>query len=255
MKVEDLITQKTLNSYIEERRTTYNEKAARFLRQEFAPATRRLNDADIIKVVRLSYDNARRRGITSERDLLKYLIPTMYWGSWFECDPQYADILIRIGWKNSDGTQRFSRNMDPIIEEIDIWQAATVSDSLEPRRAISAALSAHKEPFINPNIPNAIALMKNAWPARTCLLSSSRQDLFAASCLEYGYKHGLRNADLLCHVILAQYFGWRFPEDPRYPWAISAFFTKTQDPAHQRLALEDGILNYWSGLLGVPECL
>lgn len=249
LKLEDFITEKTLEPFIEERRASYEDKAIGFLRKEFAPALRLLDDDQLRKVVKLAYGNARKRDIATEREHLKYLIPVMFWGSHFESDPQYRTELIRAGWICHDGQQQRHSYVAPVLEEVDNRVTAVMSDLEKPRDIIAGFSQIYKETRSKTTLPIVVKHMLSIWPARTKLMAEENQHAFIQAANSIAQRLNFKGNDSIMYICFAQHFGYRCTDDPLFPWIKEALSDDGRSQDERRLCLEEGVLKYWDGLL------
>lgn len=246
---ENFITDETLKPFVDERISEYEAKAIEFLRKEFAPSVSLLDEDELLKVIRLAYKNAFCRGIRTEIEHLKYLIPVMFWGSYFEMDPQYSYWLYKAGWLDENGYALKVKKVKPLLGQLDRWFKHTESDLKEPQRLTWAFARLYKESAKGINSDFTLSYMELTWPARFNYMNRPRQEYFAKQSREVASEFGFSGLDGVTYVCLSLYFGFRFAEDPRFPWAQS-IFDGDQDINDKRVMLGQRALDYWDGLIG-----
>ncbi len=72
--VQEFFTEKPKAALIADKIRTYENRAMKFFREQFSPLADQLDDDQLRSVVKLAYENAKKRGITTERGHWKYLI-------------------------------------------------------------------------------------------------------------------------------------------------------------------------------------
>lgn len=248
-RLESVLTDKASDCLTEERILNYKRNATAYLYKEFAPALRVLTDEEVQAVAHVAYVNARRRGIKSEREHFKYLVPVMFWGSHFETDPQYRGALQRAGWLDDHGNAVTGANFGSLFEEIDRWHEAVISDTETSRRLQHGFMRLYSDANLNASPVTVLESNKLLWPARCQQLSPSDHSTLVDASLDVAQLYGLKGADAVAYCCLAMYFGYRFVEDPRFPWAKAALSDTAQDDEERRLGLGSGVVKYWNGLL------
>lgn len=248
LRFEDFITPRSLAPLLQDRRDDYLDKAVTYLRANFAPSLRLLDDSQVRRVAKLSYDTAAVRGIKSERDHLKYLVPVMFWGSYFEHDPQYATCLRAAGWVDDAGAAVIGASFAALFEQIDTWAAQTDQDTQSPRRLVRGFARIQSLPMDVQNLAGIVGIMTDIWPARTGRMTPAQAKAFAKIAAARATDLGLTGADVATHICLSQYFGIGFGHDPRFVWHQSNPELYRRDPEAYRLALGEGVLRFWDGL-------
>ncbi|WP_223668957.1 hypothetical protein [Kangiella shandongensis] len=246
---ENFITDKTLKPFVDERISEYETKASEFLRKEFAPSVSLLDEGELLQVIRLAYKHASKRGIKTEVEHLKYLIPVMFWGSYFEMDPQYSYWLYKAGWLDKNGYAIKVKRVKPLLEQLDQWFKQTESDLKEPRRLTWAFAKLYRQSADHVDLDFILSYMELLWPARFECMNGVRQEYYAKQSREIAAELRFTGLDGVTYVCLSLYFGFRFADDPRYPWA-RAIFEGEQDISEKRVLLGQGALDYWDGLIG-----
>ena len=245
LPLEALLTPAARRVLAGERLARYEREAVAFLRARFAPAMALVDDAAARLVVRTAYGHARLRGVTTTRGHLSYLVPVMFWGSHFETDPLHAAALRRAGWTGADGAPRPGAAFAPLTAEVDAWTVAVASDTASPQRIARGVAELAAGPFDAAAFPQRLATL---WPARNRAVSPADGGAFVAAAADVAQRAGLSAPDVALYGALAPYFGYRFGEDPRFPWAQRALATSDADA--RRLALGQGVAAYWTAMTG-----
>lgn len=248
--LEDFVNEQTLKPFVEQRIEHYENKAISFLRDQFAPAVGLLSDEEVRKVVQLAYQNAKKRGIQSERDHLKYLIPVMFWGSYFETDPQYQPQLIRSGWLSENGEPITNPYVAPILAEIDTWYEETKIELENPRNIIFEFARIYRGESREISVQSVFSHMRAIWPVRSQKMNDVQIETFIQAAYAHSQRLNFVGEDGIMFVCLAQYFGHCCDQDPLYPWIGKALLNDGRSQNERRLALESEILKYWKELLG-----
>ena len=250
IRYEDFINDKTLTPFIAQRIHQYENKAIDFLRAEFKPATRGLSDDELHKVAQLAYFHAKKRGINGEQDHLKYLIPVMFWGSYFEIDPQYQAQLIRAGWLDEQGKPLQNTTMAPVLHEINRWADAVKTDNEHPQRIVQVFQRLYQTNPDKVTFEFVVRWLKQAWPTRFTFMSKQQAETFTHRAYEIAHGLNFVEVDGTAYTCLAQYFGYRFVQDPLYPWAAKALADDGRQAEERRLALGEAVLEHWKHMLG-----
>ncbi len=245
----DFINETTLQPYRQARIGRYEDKAMTFLRKQFTPATRALNDEQLRQVIRTAYKQARKRGVVTERELLKYLIPVMFWGSYFEEDPQYQAQRISAGWSDEDGKACHNPYVSPLLRATDAWFRDTRTDLEKPRDIVTGFAQIYQKPTQPVSLTLVTRHMLTIWPARTRVLPQTQLQPFIQATYRIARNNNLTGSDSIMYICLAQYFGYRCMDDPLYPWIGAALKDTSSPQEKRRLRLEQSILDYWDSLL------
>lgn len=247
--LEEFVNEQTLKPLAEHRIRRYEDRAIAFLHEQFAPETGLLSDDDLRKAVQLAYGNARRRGIRSERDHLKYLIPVMFWGSHFETDPQYHARLVRSGWLSGDGKRIDNAYLGGILHEVDeitSQSAADFSDPVNFERGFAEIYQAGEKRRIT---LDAVAFhLARIWPARYRLMPQANRDRFIKKAMGIAYSLNFGGMDAVTYTCLSLHFGYRFAGDPLFSWAARALADDGRSFEERRLSLGNAIIEYWNTL-------
>lgn len=220
-----------------------------FLRDNFAPATALLDDDQLDAVVKLALSHADQRGITNLRDRQRYLIPVMFWGSYFELDPQYRAALSYTWWFDDKGQRTDTTYMSGVIDEIDRMDAAIADDLADANRVVSALARLYHDHDGDP-ITRELALetMQKCWPARFALMSDQVRHDYLTAIEPSLQRYALYSVDAITYICLAMHLGFRFADDPRYPWVAEALVTDGRPLEVRRLALGQALMTYWHSL-------
>lgn len=249
LSLSEFLTPDGLARYDGERRLEEERQAMAFLRRSFAPATALLSDDELRDVARFGIAHAQQRGVTSLRDRQRYLIPVMFWGSYFELDPQYRDALARCWWIDRNGRRTGSTHLSAVIAEIDRIERATVPDHADMRRPVQAMARLYRD-HEGELATSSLMLshMESCWPARFALMGGVHGDYLDALAPVLR-RYGLKSADAVAYACIAMQLGFRFADDPRFPWARAALAPDDRTPEERRLAFGQAVLRYWQSLL------
>lgn len=253
LKYDDFLTPQTVASIIKSRISRYEKIALDFLRQEFSPAISLLSEEQTLEVIRLAYKNAYKKGVRAEREHLKYLIPVMYWGSYFEEDPQYFCLLQKAGWLNNKGEALHAPYVAPVLEQVDYWFNATKLDLEQPNRLMWGFAQIYKSAPERISLQFVLRYMELLWPERSLYMLPEQKKTFAEITYEIAREKSFGGVDGVVYSCLALYFGFRFSEDPRYPWARDVFSNDGLSREQLRASLGEKSLDYWDGLLEVSD--
>lgn len=244
--VSDFLTPASLQSYHRERQRDEEQQACVFLRRAFAARTALLNDEELLHVVRFGLAHAEQRGIRNMRDRQRYLIPVMIWGSFFELDPQYRAALSRCWWIDSKDRRTNSTHVSAVIAEIDQLNAEIVEDSSDMRRPVKVLAELYRD-HTGQMATRALFVdaMEKCWPRRFKLLQQRGIDSYLTATDDVLRRYELRSVDAVAYMCLAMFFGFRFADDPRFPWARTALRPDGRTDEERRLALGKAVLAYW----------
>lgn len=237
--LEDFVNERTLTPYRAERREDYAIKAMRFMRKSF-PQCSGSDDETLLRVIRLAYGNARRRGIRTERDHLKFLIPVVHWGSYFETDPLYFTALHEIGWVGADGESVHAPYFPRLLDQIDQLHRATVQDFADPDRF--QQVLGRLQQAGNLTEATATAILEQAWPAHARADGSFPNGRFLRFTFGIARTLELSAPDAMLYSLIARVLGCRFGQDPLYPWAAKAVSAGDRQTAAM---LTDGFMDFW----------
>ncbi len=181
----------------------YEKRAMAFFRKQFPKLAKPLSNDQLRKVIQLAYDNAKKRGITTERDHFKYLIIVAYWGIFFETDPQYQTALKKAGWINSDGQVLQHAYLPKLLREIDKHTLSIATDLASYKRVSLSLREVYTQPIpknISPTI--MLKIMKYIWPAH--LKYGNMQDfiVLAKNGISKGKNLKLYTRDIIAYVCL-----------------------------------------------------
>lgn len=247
--LEEFVNEQTRKSVVEQRIRRYEDRAMEFLHEQFARETGLLSEDERRKVVRLAYANARQRGIRSERDHLRYLIPVMFWGSYFETDPQYLARLVRSGWRSGDGKRIDNAHVGGILHEVDDLSARSAADFADPvnfQRGFSEIYRTAEKRQIT--LDTVAFHLADIWPARYRLMSGTDQSRFIKKAMGLAYSLNFGGVDAITYTCLSLHFGYRFAGDPLYSWAARAMADDGRSFEERRLSLGNAIIEYWDAL-------
>lgn len=244
IKTSDMITPAVTESLAATARETYIAKACTFLRDQFSKQTRDVADETLEATARLAFQHSQMRGYTKTRDHLKYLIPVVYWGSYFETDPQHHAALQRAEWLDENGQAPQQPSLGQLTIEIDAHSDASRSDTVNLERCVSA-FQAHFERNNNGDDgPTCLALMQATFPAHVAYLSDTDMRDFVGKALAQGKVYKLSGCDLTAYVALSLKFGTHFGTDPLHAWAHPAYQNTHTSVDEQRLVLAKGMTRY-----------
>lgn len=244
--VHQFITPAGADAYRLEKKLDEQRKAVAFLQGPFARETAGLDAAALAEIARLGLSHAGQRGITALRDRQRYLIPAMFWGSFFEQDPQYHRALSRCWWFDAQGLPTGSTHISAVIAEIDRMQARIAPDLSDPRRPVETLALLYRR-HSGETVTRAILIdtMAKCWPARFALMEGPVLDAYLVAAEEPVRRFQLRSVDAVAYVCLSMHLGVRFVDDPRFPWARRALEPDGRPDEERRLAFGQAVLAYW----------
>lgn len=244
LKATDVFPARLLPQLERPRLDAYLDKARGFLRGQFARRLRDVTDADLDAVVMMARDRNLAQGLTSDRDQLTALIPVIFWGSYFETDPQYRWPLIEAGLLTPDG--QLAQDVPPMMlaEAVDDYRNAVRADVEDMQRPLRAfqALFGHDDPA--QDAAACLDLMRRAFPQRTARMTAEQTQAFIAAASDEALRLSLGGADLLAHVALSLYFGVGFARDPLHRWVDAPYHGRFASAEEKRLALGAGIIGF-----------
>lgn len=249
LRLSDFLTQAGRDRVLAEKQEKERLTICAFLRENFAPATALLNDKQLEDVVKLALVHADQRGITNMRDRQRYLIPVMFWGSYFELDPQYRAGLAYTWWFDDQGRRTTSTYMSGVIAEIDRMEAAIARDLADANRVVAVLARLYRD-HDGDAITQKLTLetMQKCWPARFALMTDKVRRDYIAAIEPSLQRYELHSVDAISYICLAMHLGFRFVDDPRFPWAAEALVLDGRPLEERRLALGQALMTYWHSL-------
>lgn len=235
----------------QQRHADFEQQASRYLQQEFAPAMRGLDEEQRMRFVRQGIRRATARGIRQRDEILKYLAVCVFWGSAFETDPQRQPGLWRAGWIKDDGTPDDFCRLGPVLTQINDESQAVAPDLQDVSRIVQELRLIYEMDHPHPDASLAAATLRQIWPARCDAMGDDAVLALAQAALDLADRIGLTGADALVYAALTPQFGLGFAHDPLYPWANQALLTPDMDAQERRLALGQGLIDYWQMLTQV----
>jgi hypothetical protein len=221
----------------------YEKRAMAFFRKQFPIVAQTLSDEQLLKVIQLAYDNAKKHGITTERNHFKYLIIVAYWGSLFDTDPQYVVSLENAGW-NVKNEKPYAPYITSLIEDIGSYVADLNQDLFQPKRIILGFERIYTKPPETITYESVGVILQNIWPTRCNRLGTGGLYRFIGKTGEFAQKEfKLKGSDLITYIALAIYFGAEFGRDPIYPWANKALILA--DAEERRHKLGEHVFKYF----------
>ncbi|ATG48535.1 hypothetical protein CEW89_13755 [Celeribacter ethanolicus] len=237
-----LLSDTELTAISNYRKDRYEMRAMTFFRKQFSRLADTLSDEQLRGVIRLAYQNAKKRGISSERDHFKYLIIVAFWGSYFEDDPQYQPALNKVLWTNTEYKQ-----FDRLFELIDQSDEGRRKDLEHPMRTLLGFERLYSRPISEITHEAVEERLRAIWPNGMQGLSSKDARAFIDCSGRIGQRLGLNGSDIVAYICLALYFGANFAQDPIYPWAQTVL--KMSDETRRRHALGDAVMTYFKNLM------
>lgn len=238
----------TLRPFVERRLQAYQDNAVALLLKYYQPAAGIPDQADLRRFVMLCHDQAKARGIVSEKELLHYLTIAFRWGAGFEKDPQYRAYLRRAMWLvESDRAMQLSDTL-LLRQEMPAWEGAIAADLANAENIRSRLFNLYRRGVADPGYPHVLKLLHDSYPHR---FQETPQADWIAFCDEVYAR--IRDfhvdvVDVYCCIVLAVYFGGDFINDPRYPWVQSTLGSKTGSLEERRLAFGEAVLNHFETL-------
>ena len=244
IKTSDIITPAVADELAVVAHENYVAKAVQFLRDQFVRETRDVTDDVLQATVRLAYGHSQMRGLTKTRDHFKYLVPVMYWGSYFETDPQHRATLIRAEWTDENGAAIADADPAQIAIYIDAYLDETAADTNDLSGCMGAFEAHFTRNETHSDGPTCLNLMRATFPAHVARMADTDMREFVRMATTQGKACGLAGADLTAYVALALYFGTHFATDPLHDWAQAAYQVPHTSPDEQRLAIGKGLAKY-----------
>lgn len=244
--ISDFLSSAGVQTYQREKRQDEERQACAFLRRAFAEETASLTDADVLQVARTGLANAGRRGITNLRDRQRYLIPVMTWGSHFEADPQYRQALARCWWIDCAGRPTGSTHVSAVIAQIDRLHGEVASDMADMGRPVAVLGALYREHSGDVATRGlAMQTMERCWPARFASMGAACVESYLDATADAVRRYDLQSAGAVAYVCLAMQLGFRFADDPRFPWAGPALSPDGRTADQRQLAFGQAVLAYW----------
>ena len=214
----------------------YKKRAAAFFCNQFPRIAKQLDDDNLHNIISLAYQNAKKRGIVSERDHFKFLIIVAHWGSHFETDPQYYPALKTAGWITEDEYPSSTPNMAELLDFVSDQIVDFNKDLSYPKRILLGFERIYTEPLRNISYDSVSTVLYKIWPTRCQRLGREFVKHFISKAGEIGQKQlKLTDSDLVGYIALAMYFGVNFAHDPLYPWANEALALTDPDERRHKL--------------------
>ncbi|MCK0122442.1 hypothetical protein MWU61_17940 [Loktanella sp. F6476L] len=239
-----MITPAVTDSLAAAARENYIVKACGFLRAQFPRQTKDVSDQTLAATARLAFQHSQMRGYTKTRDHLKYLIPVVYWGSYFETDPQHRAALIRADWIAQDGRAKQQPSLGQLTIEIDAHTDATRSDTATLETPVSAFQAHFEQNNSRDDGPACLQLMTSTFPAHVAYMTDADMRDFVRMALTQGKTRNLFGCDLVAYVALALKFGTHFGIDPLHDWVHPAYMDTSLSSDEHRLLLGKGMTTY-----------
>lgn len=161
MRLNQIMSADGQEAYLAERRAPYFAKAEKYLATHFAPLCAPLQPPTLRAVVESAFHDARAWGFRTERELLRYLIPTALLGEGFAGDPLLRPLLRAAFWINAQDQPLRSPGFPRLFDVVDMWHRRRRRDLDAPDR-FATALSAPLPAQIT--YPDAQRLFHACWP-------------------------------------------------------------------------------------------
>ncbi len=246
--VSDFLSPTGVLTFQREKLQDEEQQACAFLRRAFTEETALLTDDDVLQVARTGLANAGRRGITNLRDRQRYLIPVMAWGSHFESDPQYRHALTRCWWIDSAGQPTASTHVSAVIAQIDRLHHETAPDMADMCRPVTILGALYRDRSGDVATRGLVMqTMERCWPARFTAMGADCVERYMDATVDVARRYDLRSAGAVAYVCLAMQLGFRFVDDPRFPWAGAALAPDGRAADQRQLAFGQAVLAYWRG--------
>jgi Domain of unknown function (DUF4123) len=249
VRLEHVLGPANRQALLDERVALYEKAAQADLQRQFPAQLSLLQKQDVQAVIRFAFAHARQRGITSHRDMYRYLMVVMQWGSYFELDPQYRAALQNTWWFDRNLKRTNSTYTAGVLAEVARVQAACLSDLNDVRHIpVYFQRLYQKDSGRPPVLGELLIALQHCWPAKVGSLEAEHLHAFARHAMAIAADHALQGADAIVYGCLAMYFGVRFADDPRFPWAKDALAKDARSDTERRIALGKGVLKYWDAL-------
>ncbi len=229
-----ILSNAEIDSFKRDRRHKYEKRAITFFRTQFPQLTECLLDDQLNEIVSLAYKNAKKSGITAERDHFKYLIIIAYWGSYFTTDIQYYPALKKAGWISEDD-RLCTPDLTGLLDMIGYYAADLNKDLSDSRRILAGFERIYTNPPEIINYDSVSDVLYKIWPTRCQRLGQEGVRSFIRESGNTAQKQlYLIGSDLIGYIALTMYFGIGFAHDPLYPWAKEALaFTDADERRHK----------------------
>lgn len=252
MLLSQVKTSQGQDAVIAERRASYTQKAIAFLNKTFHDDMALCPPDQQLRLVKLAYSAASKRGLMRERDHLQYLSICVYWGVAFDTDPQHRPAMIRAGWLKADGALRASTDFDALLAAVNHWLCLTQCDCDDGPDVVARLRHAMIAGDAFRTTSQAQQILQDVWPDRFGVLSPQIRDAATHAGLEQASVLGLRGGDAILYAALAIHFGYWFHSDPHYSDLGAALRSEGSD-ADRRLALAHAIKTRWAATTGEPS--
>lgn len=211
--VQEFFTEKGTKALLADKVYRYETRAVAFFRSQFPQKTKYLSEEQLHDVVKLAYKNSKSRDLNSERDHWKYLVIVGFWGSYFEQDLQYQNILKNLGWDDP-----YCNDLDGLIDQISSFQNMKKLDVNKKESNFRKLV----EILLNPNLKITrdfgIQVIYAIWPNWSRQFSSDEISSFVSASAKITKDLNIGDKSRLIYTILSVNFGSNFLNDPLYPW-------------------------------------
>ncbi|WP_395344322.1 DUF4123 domain-containing protein [Ningiella sp. W23] len=217
----------------------YQQRALNFFHEQFPELARLSTNEQLSEAIRLAYQNAKQRGLASEKHHFKYLTIVAFWGSGFERDPMYQSALRDVRWDEQEFT-----NFSSVFSKIDERAELRSEDLSQPKRILLGFERLYSQPLEVISHETVSVVLQSVWPAQFDYLALEDIYQFVVEAADFAQKkYKLTGSDLVTYIVLAMYFGFEFGQDPLYPWASEALNLK--NPEKRRHLLGEGVANFF----------
>lgn len=247
--MSDFTKADTLRPFVEGRLRAYQEKAVALLQKHFQPAAGIPDKADLLGFVIRCHDQAKARGIVSEKELLHYLTIAFRWGAGFENDPQYRAYLRSAMWLVENDRPMTLSDTRLLRDEVAAWEGTMARDLENFTNIRNQLFNLYRRGVTDPSYSRALRLLYDTYPQR---FQATPQADWVSFCDDvYGRIRDFRIdvVDVYCCVVLAVYFGADFVNDPRYPWLRATLGCNTRSLEERRIAFGEAVLVHYERLI------
>lgn len=238
----DIVTESGQATYRQERFERYLSKASGFLRSNFAPFSRSLDEDSLKSGITVTYDRAKALMIRAEVDHLRYLSLTVMLGFAFERDPLRAPIMSAAGAYTDQAELTRPLPLSSLLAEAEAYLTRTAPDLARPQEIVRSLAEQRKAPAQTPD--SLTGYLRRNWPERMSCLSPGQVEAFLHLAGDIGRRFRLNACDTVSLALLFPYFGSFMADNPFLPWAKAALTRPETEPAGPMPELGQGVLSY-----------
>lgn len=237
----DLFSQEAVSAARQEAVHAHAHRGMDFLRQVYAPVVSGLDASDLQEVVELAYRHAAHAGATSTRLQVQYLVPVASWGSYFDSDPQYHQVLAGAGWPSHypASQQQMAAVLNAIAAGIDEFETHVADDYRDVARILWAFEDVGNHDWTQSDTVVLRRAVGHVWPVRSRWLGARGVDYCCQAMISQMQHYDLSRAEIALLTCMSFQLGHGLCRDPLYPWIRSSL---EQPPSEtRRHALTQGL--------------